>query len=309
MYVLKFFFKIINYFKLFFFKVKLYFLSYFFLNIQKKIIFSILKSIDKKSNNFFCGNKIEYDYMDNNKKMCQKEIIWICWFQGLDNAPPIVKKCIENIIKFNSDFYQINVISFDNFSNFVAIPDFIVEKVKTKKITLTHFSDILRFALLAKHGGVWIDSTYFTLSALPKVIYESEFFTLKSHNLQFKQWIPEGMWSGNFIKFKKNNQSAQFIYNLFLKYWFVYDDLIDYFLIDYIIAYVYSEDPEFRINVDNCGFFGENVFLLNNVLFNNVNKIDDMKLKADNVRVYKMTYKIGKNLNLKINNYYNKYFL
>ncbi|EHH8168934.1 capsular biosynthesis protein, partial [Escherichia coli] len=33
--------------------------------------------------------------------------IWICWLQGEDNAPDIVKKCIENIRVHNSEKFEI----------------------------------------------------------------------------------------------------------------------------------------------------------------------------------------------------------
>ncbi|WP_228705710.1 capsular polysaccharide synthesis protein, partial [Klebsiella pneumoniae] len=48
--------------------------------------------------------------------------IWICWLQGEDNAPDIVKKCIENIRVHNSEKFEIYIITWDNYKEYVQIP-------------------------------------------------------------------------------------------------------------------------------------------------------------------------------------------
>ncbi len=39
--------------------------------------------------------------------------IWVCWFQGEESAPPIVRKCLESIRK-NSGRHAVNVITYAN---------------------------------------------------------------------------------------------------------------------------------------------------------------------------------------------------
>ena len=46
-----------------------------------------------------------------------------------------------------------------NYKDYVNMPDYIIRKQQSGEIDLTHFSDILRMMLLARHGGIWMDST------------------------------------------------------------------------------------------------------------------------------------------------------
>ena len=86
--------------------------------------------------------------------------IWICWWQGIDNAPEIVKACV-NTIKRNAGEYEVIVITDDNYKNYVQFPDWLEEKRKKGIISRTIYSDLLRLNLLARYGGIWIDSTFF----------------------------------------------------------------------------------------------------------------------------------------------------
>ena len=52
-----------------------------------------------------------------------------------------------------------------------------MDKFINNIFSITHFSDIIRMALLSKYGGYWIDSTYLVTSPLTKV--NTSFFTLK----------------------------------------------------------------------------------------------------------------------------------
>lgn len=86
------------------------------------------------------------------------KIIWWCWLQGVDNAPPICKACL-NSLKQNISDHKIIVITEENRHDFIKLPAKIEEKYANGLIDRTHFSDILRAALLVHYGGTWIDST------------------------------------------------------------------------------------------------------------------------------------------------------
>ena len=47
----------------------------------------------------------------------------------------------------------------NNFKQYIELPDYIEKKFEKGKISMAHFSDLLRISLLAKWGGMWIDST------------------------------------------------------------------------------------------------------------------------------------------------------
>ncbi len=101
--------------------------------------------------------------------------IWVCWLQGEENAPEVVKSCIRSI-RENNKKHPINFISMNNISDYIEIPEIILEKWKKKQISPTHFSDYIRSALLAKFGGIWMDATLFCVQELPEEFFSMPFF-------------------------------------------------------------------------------------------------------------------------------------
>jgi len=65
------------------------------------------------------------------------KVIWWCWLQGYDAAPPIVKACYNSLMRefkgsrvqeVLSDGYEIKVIDAENWKEYIELPDFIVKK-------------------------------------------------------------------------------------------------------------------------------------------------------------------------------------
>lgn len=105
--------------------------------------------------------------------------IWVLWWQGLENAPVIVQRCVESIQK-NAGKHPFHLLSKDNLSQYIQLSDFIKQKVDSGAITLTHLSDIIRMALLAKYGGFWIDSTVYVTK--PIMGYDLPFYSIRQHD-------------------------------------------------------------------------------------------------------------------------------
>lgn len=101
--------------------------------------------------------------------------IWVFWYQGIKNAPDIVKACIASIIEHCSR-YSVIVLDKNNMSEYYAPIEAIQRKLEDGLITITHFSDILRMNLLDSYGGRWIDATIFLTG---DVFNERGFYTLK----------------------------------------------------------------------------------------------------------------------------------
>jgi len=117
------------------------------------------------------GSKVQEFKKFNNSREPKHEhpkVIWWCWLQGYDAAPPIVKACYNSLMRefkgsrvqeVLSDGYEIKVIDAENWKEYIELPDFIVKKWEKKQIPPALFSDLLRLELLIKYGGTWIDST------------------------------------------------------------------------------------------------------------------------------------------------------
>ena len=97
---------------------------------------------------------------DNSEYISDISYIWVFWWQGMESMPPLIKACINNLKK-KSGNRKVILLTKDNYSNYVNIPVNILNKVKKGQLTYTFFSDILRFNLLSKHGGIWIDATLY----------------------------------------------------------------------------------------------------------------------------------------------------
>ena len=94
------------------------------------------------------------EYKNECKDIIDKDYpIWIFWEQGIEQAPEVVKICVNSIIEHNPE-RKVNIISRDNLEDYIELPDYIVEKHKCGKISYAHFSDIVRFALLYTWGGM-----------------------------------------------------------------------------------------------------------------------------------------------------------
>ena len=91
--------------------------------------------------------------------------IFVCWLQGEEAMPPVVKACYASIKHFAQN-HPVVLITSENLSQWVAIPDHILRKVGEGKITLTHFSDIIRANLIAKYNAIWLDATIYLTAPL-----------------------------------------------------------------------------------------------------------------------------------------------
>lgn len=194
--------------------------------------------------------------------------VWVCWLQGIENAPKVVKVCYNSIVKNLSD-RDIIVITEENYFNYVSFPDNILEKWKKGIITNTHFSDLLRLELLINYGGTWIDSTVLcTGRNYPKYILDSELFfyqVLKpgknGHALTMSSWL---------ITSTTNNNILLLTRELLYEYWSKNNFLIDYHLIHNFIELASEVFKEERENiVKSCNSI-PHILLLD--MFENYNK-------------------------------------
>lgn len=229
-------------------------------------------------------------YEQTGEKISSTSNIWLFWWQGInDDTPVIVKKCISSIIA-NAGGRKVIVIDQDNYSKYVSIPDYIVKKLDKKQITLTHFSDILRMALLSEHGGIWMDATLFMVGKFPEDMEKYSIYSIK-HNMFSDYHVCKGKWSGFYLACGKNSSIIKLFRDFFYEYWKHEDTLITYFLIDCIIAICYENINEIRMLIDEIPENNKNVFELQNNLFNDYSEEKYLEMRND-TRVFKLSWKL-----------------
>lgn len=210
---------------------------------------------------------------------------WICWLQGMDAAPTVVKQCYASINKWLQG-WDIVLITSENYADYADLPDFIIDKWKSGVISNTHFSDILRLQLLIEHGGLWLDATTMLTGVLPDYVVQSDFFVY--HN----GWMDEEMI----------NMASWFIYSaqphfnllvqtldLLFEYWNKFNYLKNYFLLHMLFRIVTDANKQSWSAVP---YFNQ---IDNHLLMNELLKPFD-SYRADQIKaltpIHKLTYKL-----------------
>ncbi len=209
------------------------------------------------------------------------KVIWWCWLQGYDAAPPIVKACYNSLmrefkgssvqeVQGASDGYDIKVIDAENWKEYVELPDYIEKKWEKKQIPPALFSDLLRLELLIKYGGTWIDSTVLCTgfndnhndnenSKYSQLATDSKLSTLNSQlkhkmleyleaDLFLFQYTKQGCIpvsiSNWFISAYSNNEVLMVLREMLYAYWKDYDCVLDYYIFHLFFAMISKEYPE-----------------------------------------------------------------
>lgn len=155
--------------------------------------------------------------------------IWICWLQGLDSAPDLVKACVESVKRAMPD-KEIIVLTADTIQAYIDFPDYIIQKRNQGIIPVAQFTDILRTALLCKYGGGWIDSTVLcTADKVPKYIGNAELFVYRQMDLLHKDITPIEL--SNWLIFAESNHPILLLtLKLLYAYWKDNNHLTHYFI-------------------------------------------------------------------------------
>lgn len=217
------------------------------LSIQLKM----KKKLKRKYSKFL--DDFESNYVS--QKQSASKRVWICWFQGLENAPDIVKICYHSMV-VGLPTKNVTLITRENLNQYVKLPSFISKKWKDGIISDTHMSDLIRLMLLSEYGGTWIDATVLCTmeeSKIPAYFFESDLFfyqVLKPGKDGFSTY--PSTW---YISAKAHNKIIDATLFLCFKYWERENSLRDYFLLHHFMSIVlerYSEQWKKVIPRDNA---------------------------------------------------------
>lgn len=258
----------------------------------------ILHKLRKKYKHFIT------DYLNKNKSNLNHEKsdkVWVCWLQGMDDAPILVKKCYESL-KTNLYDKEIMLLTEENYRNYVKFPKHIQKKINSGIITRTHMSDLLRLELLNKHGGTWIDATvYCSGNKIPEYMLNSDLFLfqdlkpgLDGHCTRISSW---------FITACSNHPILLLTQEMLYDYWKNHNNMIDYFLLhDFFELAIETYPNEWRKVIP---FSSSTPHILLLRLFDKYNDETWNAIK-DSCCFHKLTYKFtSENTNIE-NSYYDK---
>lgn len=236
-----------------------------------------------------------------NEKTCprvENYQIYFCWLQGEENLPPIVR-CCYNSLKQNAGRYKIVFIDEKNFSNYVDIAPHIMDKFRAGKFSRTHLSEILRFNLLEQYGGLWLDATILITEPLEnhRDFWQMPFFTQRFHkekNIRnnFAHHITFGRWA-SFIQGTaiRHNPLYVFAKEFHNEYWLNFNEQINYFLLDYIMALVYENIAAVRKEFDAVPINNTEIYFIQDHLNDSYAEYSFDKILADNF-LHKLSWKV-----------------
>ena len=228
-----------------------------------------------------------------NPNVPHNKILWIYWKQGLDNAPEMVKKCV-NSAKRHCGNYKIVFLSEKNIREYVQLPSHIEKLYMDGKIKEAQHSDLIRLVLLIKYGGIWCDSTCYFSDEIPEYLRNSDFFMF-SRDLLSGNIFPI-ICSSWFITSKPGNKILSQTFNYMMEYYHHYSKPIDYFLFHHVLSIIVRKDSECRRIWDEKPYIcnmDPHVFFFS---FDRTYREDDYKHILSSCFVHKLTYKFDKKL-------------
>ena len=169
-----------------------------------------------------------------------ERIIWQYWAQGYDDVPETVRQCLASV-DAHADGYTVVRLSDAHLADYLDIPDFLQEK--RSRMSITHFSDVLRLMLLKAYGGIWMDATIRLSAPVPAQYADRDFFVFRRDPAEphYKYWRNVyayyfGWAKGfrvnmlnSFIVSRKGAEPVSSLCDLMLLWWRDHDDVPDYF--------------------------------------------------------------------------------
>lgn len=256
-----------------------------FLYLYEPLRFEIFyKAAEKK--HAFILNSLETDFayvIDKYRRVKDPEekkrrrTVWTLWWQGEETAPALVKACLK---KFRENCEEVVVLTKDNIGEYITLPDYILKKKDEGIITFAQLSDIIRFALLEKYGGLWLDSTIYLSARLPEEAFTGNLYTLHT-NYSKNAFVQHNLYHGFVFGSVRHGKLSSFIKEMFFEYWKQKDVLIDYLMIDYLIMIAYRNFPEVKEEIDNLHFTSERLYDLVGLLNEPYDADEFKKLEAE----------------------------
>lgn len=216
-----------------------------------------------------------------------EDIIWQYWHQGRENAPELIKKCLESVEKFEGD-KKIVVLSFDTVKDYVKIPEKYYKLLEAGKMKIAHFSDILRLYLLKQYGGAWIDSTIYLTDKIPDNVWDSNFCVVQK---TISADLQENRMSCFFIRAKKNCTNISALLKTLEAYWAENDFILNYFMFEHISTMLSDKTLKLKAEWDEMPYLdGETCGKLQTIMDKDFNQEKFNNLKSKTF-IHKLTYK------------------
>lgn len=210
--------------------------------------------------------------------------IFTYWDSGFDQAPAIVQICNRRLKELHSDSELVH-LNANTWQYYVDLPDGVLAKLPPNK---AHFSDVLRMALLARYGGIWLDATCLPTQSLTKsfnsLVGDAGFFTYHSSIARISNW---------FFCTTGDNYVAKLMYEMLAAYWEEHEHALHYFVFHQIFEVLYYLDERFKAIWDSSVKISSiEPHLIQKAMFSEFNS-EAFTQMYKSALVHKLTYKFA----------------
>ena len=203
------------------------------------------KRLQEKYAGVLAKSKTEYDSKVFTQERSKK--VWVCWLQGFEKAPEIVKVCQQSLKRHLTD-REIIQLTYENYTDYVTLPEYIVKKYEKKQIPPALFADLLRLEVLIRYGGTWMDAsilcTGFTKPNVQKAkkCLDANLFMFQALRKGDKTFYGTSNW---FITACTNSRPLMVLRDVLCQYWNDYSVTLNYYMFHdffYAIAQLFPEE-------------------------------------------------------------------
>ena len=219
----------------------------------------------------------------------EKPVIWMLWWNGEENAPDTIRRCIASI-RANAGDIPVRVIDHRSFRDYVDVPAHLLERLENKTISFTHFSDYYRMALLARHGGLWLDASIFMKRFSKEQVFDQPFFTVRNPGVD-QMNVSRWEWTVSVMGGWKGNTLFGAVSALLAQYWKDHQGLVDYYLFDYMIRLLHDHCKELRDMIAAVAPNNEDYYYFQQAFNQPLDEQAYARQKKSDTWLYKLTWK------------------
>lgn len=171
----------------------------------------------------------------------EPERAFTLWLQGEEKAPELVRACFRSMRRHLKQ--ELVVLDEKTLFDWIQLPDYIVRKWRSGKISHAAFSDICRVELLYRHGGLWLDATDYVTGPVPDNIMREDFFVFMAGN---KIRGSYAKIQSCFIRARKHNPLLGIWRQAIALYWEHENSNINYFWVHLLLCLCVEQNDTAR---------------------------------------------------------------
>ena len=213
--------------------------------------------------------------------------VWMFWYTGFDTAPSVVKKCVEVVERFED--VDLVLLDKNNLEQYFTFEGRIRELYEKGSIPIQTLADMVRFQLVKRWGGVWVDATCFVCNPdFFKMHADLTYYSVRhKHDETFPSY---GKWSIWLTAGGRGCFIYSYLYDLLLAYLDRYDGPFTYLFVANAYLYIYNHNTQAKVYIDNLPFENQDAYFLQNNYFKPCD-LDAWNNMMENNVIQKLTYR------------------